>query len=488
MLAEMLSATGDAAGRDALLTAVLEGDPGHVAALKLQARAAIDADAPERAIQDMRKALTQAPRDPEIMTILALAHERAGEHELAGERLALAVETSAYGAEESLRYARFLIQDGRAGPAEGVVLDALRRAPQHPALLGLLGEIHLARHDWARARQVAGILRGLDDPAAANMATGLEMATLGGENRRAEIVATLETLTADGGAPAALARLVRTHVETGNLEAADRAVAAELARDPASPSARMLQAGLHVLRGELAPAEALYRALIVEFPGEVEPHRALFALLAGQGKVEAAREALAAGLAATGQAPALRFGQAGFLEAEGDFEGAITVYEALYAEDSASPVVANNLASLLTSQRDDPASLERAFRIARRLSGTEVPEFQDTYGWILHLRGDPAAAIGYLEPAAAALGDNALVQFHLAEAEYALGRTAEARASYARAVEAAEAGPAAALPQIAAARARIAAIDAGITPGSEAAPAGTPEGAPKPAPTPGNNG
>ena len=83
-------------------------------------------------------------------------------------------------------------------------------------------------------------------------------------------------------------------------------------------------------------------------------------------------------------------------------------------------MIANNLASLLASNRADPASLERAFAIARRLRGSDVPQFQDTYGWILHLRGDPAQALDYLAPAAAALPGNALVQFHLAETELAL--------------------------------------------------------------------
>ena len=481
MLAEMLGATGDAGGRDALIATVLEADPDHTAALKLRARAAIEADTPELAIADMRRALGQAPRDPEIMTILAFAHERAGERTLAGEQLALAVETSAYGAEESLRYARFLMQEDRSGPAEGVVVDALRRAPEHPGLLTMLGRIHLARSDWARARQVAGILRGLKDPAAAAMATELEMARLSGENRREEIVATLETLTADGGAPAALARLVRAHVEAGDLAAAEAAVAAALARDPGDRPARMLRAGLYVLEGEPDAAEALYRGLIAEAPALVEPHRALFALLAGEAQPEAARAALAAGLAATGNAPSLRFAQAGFLEATGDFEGAIAVYEALYAEDTTSPVLANNLASLITSHRQDPASLDRAFRIARRLSGTDVPYFQDTYGWILHLRGDPQAALAYLEPAAARLTDNALVQFHLAEVQLALGDRPGARAAYARAVEAA--GPATSLPQIAAAKARLAEIDA--APAAAPAP-DVPQPAAKPAP--GNDG
>ena len=93
-LAEMLAETGDDKGAETLVAGVLAADPAHVAALKLHAKMAIDADRPETAVEDMRAALAQAPRDPEIMTIMALAHERQGSRELAGERLALAVEYS----------------------------------------------------------------------------------------------------------------------------------------------------------------------------------------------------------------------------------------------------------------------------------------------------------------------------------------------------------------------------------------------------------
>ena len=131
-LAEMLAETGEDAAAQALLAGVLEADPAHVAALKLRAKMAIDADRPEAAVEDMRTALAQAPRDPEIMTIMALAHERQGSRELAGERLALAVEYSDKAPAESLRYARFLMQDNRTDPAEGVVVDALQPRPGEP--------------------------------------------------------------------------------------------------------------------------------------------------------------------------------------------------------------------------------------------------------------------------------------------------------------------------------------------------------------------
>ena len=81
---------------------------------------------------------------------------------------------------------------------------------------------------------------------------------------------------------------------------------------------------------------------------------------------------------------------------------AITIYEALYARNSNTPLLANNLASLLVNNRDDAASLARAELIARRLRGTDVPAFQDTYGWIAHRLGNHDEALHYLKPAAAA--------------------------------------------------------------------------------------
>ena len=101
------------------------------------------------------------------------------------------------------------------------------------------------------------------------------------------------------------------------------------------------------------------------------------------------------------------------------------------------------------------ARLERAFTIARRLRGASAPQFQDTYGWILHLRGDSRQALVALDAAAAALPGNALVQRRRAEALQAVGRRDEARAAYARAIEIAPAGP-----EAAAARAGIAELDA----------------------------
>ena len=467
-LAQMLEATGERAESEALVDEVLAANPRHVEALKKRARWRIEADRTEEALLDLRAALTEAPRDAEVMTIMAMAHEREGATEQVGERLARAVEASNGGLAESLRYARFLLREDRLGQAESTVLDALRRAPNDPELLVTLGQIHLQRQDWTRARQVAGLLRERGDPASAEAAAGLEIAALQGEGRTEDMVSMLQGMAEEGeGNLRARIGLVQARIAAGDLAGAEAEVDALVAEDPEGVPGRLMHAGILVVKGETGPAEAIYREVIAERPELREPYQILFSLLAGLGRTDEAEAIIDAGIEATGRNADLVNAKAGLLYVQGDFDGAIALYEELYARDTSNVMIANNLASVISTHRDDAESLDRAFQVARRLRGTEVPHFQDTYGWILLRRGDNEQALTYLEPAAAALAGDPLVQYHVARAYHALERWDEARDAYARAVEVA--GEDSALPQIADARARIAEIDA--RPAEEAAPA-----------------
>ena len=107
--------------------------------------------------------------------------------------------------------------------------------------------------------------------------------------------------------------------------------------------------------------------------------------------------------------------------------------------------MANNLASLITTHREDPESLERAWQVARRFANVEVPALQDTYGWILHRRGENENALPYMEAAAKGLPNDPQVSYHLAKVYVALGRPDDARFYFERAVNLA--GPADPRPQ-----------------------------------------
>jgi len=199
--------------------------------------------------------------------------------------------------------------------------------------------------------------------------------------------------------------------------------------------AENLRAGVYVIEDKDDEAKALYRSLIAENPQSDSPVRAFYALLRSEGRDDEAMQVLDAGLKAMPQSPTLNWIKAGLLEKAGDVAGAIKIYEAMYAQNNNNLVVANNLASLLATGRDDAESIDRAGAIAKRLRESKVPAFQDTYGWIQYRRGKPKDAIQYLIAAAKGLPEDPQVQMHLGLTYAALKETDKAREALSRGLE-----------------------------------------------------
>ena len=425
-LANMLIRTGNAVGARALVEEILTEDPTQVAALKLKAGWLIEDDRTGDAIVELRRALDQSPRDAEAMTLLARAYERAGNRDLMREMLALAVEASGGAPAEALRYARLLLNEDKLLPAEDVLLDALRVRPNTPDLLAVLGNVYIRMEDWPRASQVIGTLerQGTDQTRA--IANELTVRRLAGQNREDELGAFLGQLVEQDGGLRNIASVIRLRLAAGDVAGALEIVNEQRAKDPQNPALRFIEATVLAIDGRADEALVLFRALLDEFPQSENIWIALYNLHRSRGEIEAAEAALTEGLAVLPESANLNWVRAGNLEFEGDIPGAIEIYESLYERNSNSQVIANNLASLISSYRDDTESLERAFTIARRLRGTDVPPFQDTYGWIAYRLGNPEEALSYLEPAAKSLSTDALVQYHLAMTYVALKREDEA--------------------------------------------------------------
>lgn len=431
-LAQMLFTTGNQVGARAEVEQVLLEDPTQVEALKLKARWLIDDDKTGDAMLALRAALSQSPRDASVMSLMALAHERDGNRDLMGEMLSLAVEASDRGAAESLQYAAFLMTDKNYLAAEEVLLNALRLAPQNLDLLAVLGELYLEMNDWARSEQVAAQLRGIATPGALSRANDLTARQYVVQKRDSELLDFLKGLsegdTADLGVDAAL---IRSYLAAQNVKAALAQSEAMLAKDPADPSRRFIHGSVLARSGSEAEAETIFRKLLEE-NARLEPvWQALYSLVAARKDQPGAAEVLESALQAVPASVPLRWIKASVLQNSGDIDGAIAIYEALYAEDSSSTVFANNLASLLSVSRSDPESLERAYVVSRRLRGSDVPAFQDTYGWIAFLRGNLDEALANLEPAAKGLPNDAGAQFHLGMTYARLDRSAEALAQFA---------------------------------------------------------
>lgn len=458
-LARMLGMNGDQVASRQKVEEILSEDPTNVEALKMRAGTLIEQDRPDDAILNLRSALDQAPRDPQIMSLMAAAYLRSGSRELAREMLSLAVEASNNAPDESLRYARFLMEEENPSIAEPILINALRLSPNNPGILMELGRVYLAQQDWPRLEQVEATLRRLEMPETTSAADSLRVARLQAQDRSDEAISLLESIIQQqGSSGAAELEIVRTHLRDGDVAAAESFVDGMLADNPENGLLLYLRAAILQSTDRTSEAESVYQAMLADNPQQETVWRSLYTLQSREGRFDEARATLERGLEAIPNAPNLQWALAGEYEREGDIDSAIGIYEDLYERNSDSIIIANNLASLVSTYRTDQESLDRAWSIARRLRGAERPEFQDTYGWIALRRGEVEDALAHLEPAAAALSGDPLVQYHLGMAYARADRPEDAIRQLQMAVDLA--GPADTRPQFEEARQEIARLQA----------------------------
>ncbi|WP_170336026.1 tetratricopeptide repeat protein [Ruegeria arenilitoris] len=440
-LARMLNTIGSVEQAQALTEEVMASDPRHVGAIKLKAAWLIDDDHPGDAISLLRTALGESPRDAQLMTLLASAHERDGNRDLMAEMLALAVEASGAAPEESLRYATFLASKDQGLNAESVLINALQSQPNNIELLATLGALYIDLQDWGRAQ---GVIDRLDDfgDSTFNLTQSLTARLLAGQGNEEALLSFLEISAQDEeSGQAAEISLIRSYLGQGEISTALTRVEKALQKAPDDPNLRFVRGAVLIMDNRLDEAETVFRGVLQDGSEAEQAWLALYRLKVIEGETDEANQILEDALAALPDSINLQWVKASALERGGDVEGAITIYEALYSQNSHLPILANNLASLLSTYREDSESLERAHTIARRLRDTDVPAFQDTYGWIAYRRGDFDDALVHLEPAAQKLPDNPIVQYHLAATYAALNRNNEALQIFELAIELAPSAP-----------------------------------------------
>ena len=432
-LSRMRAATGDPDGARSLVDAVLESDPSNVQGLLSRAAWRIRDEAYAEAITDLRQALGQDPRNADLLLLEAEAQQKLGNAELAEQRLAQAVEVSGGAPRVALIYANFQLARGNLDAADQVLTDSLR-ASGDLEVARLLGQVLLRKGDVEGAQTVFDQLSASDNPNAAPLARALQAGILFNQNRIEESLAFLRNSVGEGGGEdldSAL-QILRIQMMSGRIEEARSQLAALRARYPGSVALRLLEGNMLDLEGKTEAAVAVYRRLLEENPGEMILVQRLYAALKDAGRGAEASDLLVRVLEDTPGDRSLRLLRALELERAGEIDAAIDIYEALYAETPDDPVVANNLASMLAYYRENSADLERAHRIARRLTGLNIPALLDTLGYIEFRRGELDRAILNLQAAARGLPQEPTIAFNLAQAYAAAGRTDEARAELAR--------------------------------------------------------
>ncbi len=368
------------------------------------------------------KALTARPGD--LFALLSLARIDALQNRPAAmlQRLQQAHAAHPAALPPLVMLSRYYLLDKQPQLALGYAQQAVAIKPDNPGLLTLLGSAQLAALRPAAALQSfhAAAQAAPDQP---RYALNLAAALLAQKQYTQARAMLTRVVAAHPDNVAAARALAFTELELDQPQKA-LAVATRLA---ASGQARLAAQGW-MLEGDLRYAQKHYAAAEAAYvkAQQRQPSAALALrqFLARQhGALADPTQPLRRWLKAHPQDTAIRQILATYELETGDYAQAKTNYRRILQQQPDNPIANNNLAWLIG--RHDPHKAlpyaERAHRAA-----PDLPQIDDTLGWLLVRSGQAKRALPLLRRAAQAEPGTAAVQYHYAAALAASGLSAQA--------------------------------------------------------------
>ena len=424
-LAEFYVAKANYAAAEPVIADMLLKDRRNTAGLRLRAAIRIEQGQFDPAIADLREALNDQPKSPELLSLMALAYERSGKNELAERQYADALKASGFNPVVGLRYVNYLQRQGDAARAEDVLTEMSSANPRNIQILSALAQMRLARKNWPGALAVADTIGGLGDDH--GLADQVRAAALAGQNKILESIAALEK--AHASAPDAVqpvVSLITTYVRLGKPDKAEALLNDMLKKYPDNGQILVLMGQTKLSEKKTDEALQFFKSAIAKQPKDSNGYIALSEFYIRQKNYDAAAAVIQSGLKQQPDNANLRLNSAGLQILKGDQGGAIAQYEAILKEQPNSMVALNNLVSLILDSDTDKESLKRALALAERLRGSNVPQYEDTYGWAQYKQGDYKSALSTLEAAQTKMPDQAVIRYHLGMSYAAVGQADKA--------------------------------------------------------------
>ena len=435
-LAGLLWRTGRREDAEREIAAVLADNPRDNDALMLRAEMALQRNAPGDAIAALRTVIQDQPGLPPALKLLAQAHLMNNEPQLARDQLQQVVALAPRDRAARLQLAQIVAQIGEHDVAQRHLQEILGANPLDAEALEILFKVELARGDADAAQATAQRVReAYPDRALGYFLAGEALRArrdLAGAAREYESALAKSTPDAVLPLTALVAVLLERNLPAQAMDSIEEALRA-------APQSALA----HHLKGEVLmfglkrygdAIDEFERTLSLQPTYAVAYRNLALAHIANEDR-EAAIAVYRRGIEATGGSATLTAQLAALYEGFGHPDEAISLYQDLHRRQPDSTSIANNLAMLLATHRDDKASLDQAQQLAARLTGSDNPGYLDTRGWVSYRQGDLNTAVFLLEQAATRMPDNAVVRYHLGRVYHDRGDLELARRNLERALE-----------------------------------------------------
>lgn len=391
IIAATLLAKGDKKAAEKIINDILSDDKQNHNGLILKASINIDRQKYDEAIGDLRLVLRDTPDSSRALFFLARAHNLSGSPELADEQYFKAFKTSKFNPAYGLSYAQFLLKRKQPKRAEKILQDMLSASKGGLPVLKLLAQTRLSLGDWVGAQQVADVIKRIGDKS--NLADQISNAVMVGKKDYSESIALLKkTHQSTPGNIQPVVALVRTYLLAGKKQEAGDFLDAVINASPKNTSARILRGQVYSSQGKIEQAINTYEEVIKSDSKNVQSYYHLGIIYVRSKKYDKASEVLRKGLSVEPKNFSLGITLAQVYEVTGQTDKAIKAYENLLEIRPDADIVVNNLASLLTENRTDKASFNKAYNLSQRFKRSEIPQFKDTFGWASYRIGKYADA------------------------------------------------------------------------------------------------
>jgi len=414
------------------LNAILRKQPKHMQAILLKANARFAEGQPEEVIRSHEKLIIEQPNSADLHAQLAIAFIRTRDVRRAIQALEVAVSQPSYPIQSALLLAELRIRTGDYALAIDLLKKTLARDTNQPKAHLLLGLAHHAKDDLQEAAACLRTARQLspDDPQPPYLLGRVLRDAGEPEEAREAFRAALDIAP---GAVAALTALVAEDMQAKRFDAAAGTVKAQIALAPEQPAYLDMLAQIHIAAKDVESAEKqLLKSIDMEHQ-RLSPYLLLCQVYAAQGKQEDALRKVEESLAVHPKAPTSLMLAAVLHQRQENAIRAAELYERLLDVRPDFGGAANNLAYLYSEKL---GRLEEAHKLAQRARelAPKDPHVADTFGWILHRRGEYKWALAVLRESAAQLSDQPEVQYHAGMTCYALGDESAARACFEKAL------------------------------------------------------
>ena len=436
--AEMDLVSGKQADAERQVEEVLKENPRSSDGLVLSGRMALASRNGKNAVQAFRIVLHDQPELATVHFLLGQAYLLTGENSLAKESFehAVALYPGQVDARRSL--AALETQNGRHQQARARLDDLLRQRPDDLAALDMLMMLDLVTKNWSEAERTLDRLRAVaKNSAVAFMAEGRLWEA---QQQYGKASTAYEHATALApNDPDMLLSLVKLDVAQGQIDRAKTRLDTVLATQPDHLFGHGLLGEVLVLSGHPQEADVQFREASRVNPKWIAPWLNWGEMWLMQKRPDQAIQVIQTGLKANPDSEELHMLQASAYSTQGQFDGAITAYDAALRLNPRNMLAANNLAALLVDYKGDPQSLQKAFALSRDFEkDAPHPLFLDTLGWVRFKMGQREEALRLMKDAVAKSPEVPTLNYHLGIAFYQSGKTAEARTYLSKALKSPE--------------------------------------------------